>query len=129
MTPASPATTLLPSHTVSSNTGLLIAAEAAAFTLASMVHFITGFTNAAIPELIIAVILGLGSAAVLLQHPRSWGMAVTATTVATLGTALGLTIIAAGRQDALDLTFHAVALGALGITLVILSRARGRHRS
>jgi len=127
MTPASPATTPYPGHTVSRNTGLLIAAEAVAFTLASTTHFITRFTAAAIPELVIAAILALASAAVLFQHPRSWGIAVAATTVATLGTALGLTIIATGRQDVPDLIFHAAALAALAATLIILSRARMRH--
>lgn len=128
MTLASPATIAGRRRMVSRNTGLLIAAEAAAFTLASVVHFITGFTQAAIPELVIAVILALASAAVLVRHPRAWGMAVAATTVASLGTALGLTIIAAGRQDAPDLTFHAAALAALGATLSILSRGRRRLR-
>jgi hypothetical protein len=55
-------------------------------------------------------------------------MALAATTVATLGTALGLIIIATGRQDAPDLTFHAAALAALAATLIILSRTRRRHR-
>ena len=128
MTPASPATTRYPGHTVSRNTGLLIAAEAVAFTLASTTHFIIGFTGAAIPELVIAALLALASAAVLFRHPRSWGIAVAATTVATLGTALGLTIIATRRQDVPDLAFHTAALAALAATLIILSRARGRHR-
>jgi peptidoglycan/LPS O-acetylase OafA/YrhL len=111
---------------VSRNTGLLIAAEAAAFTLASAVHFTTGFIQAAIPELVIAVMLALASAAVLARRPRAWRMAVAATTVAALGTALGLTIIATGRQDAPDLTFHAAALAALAATLILLSRGRRR---
>ena len=127
MATAFPATTQRPYYPVSRNTGLLIAAEAVAFALASTVHFITGFTDAAIPELVIAAILSLGSAAVLFRHPRAWGMALAATTAATLGTALGLSIIAAGRQDAPDLTFHAAALTALAATLVILSRDRRRR--
>ena len=79
-------------------------------------------------QVVIAAILALASAAVLFQHPRSWGIAVAATTVATLGTALGLTIIATRRQDVPDLAFHTAALAALAATLIILSRARGRHR-
>jgi len=128
MSTAFPVTTPRPSYTVSRSIGVLIAAEAAAFTLASTVHFVTGFTDAAIPELVIAAILALGSASVLLRHHRAWGVAFAATTVATLGTALGLSIIAAGRQDAPDLTFHAAALAALAVTLVILARARRRRR-
>jgi hypothetical protein len=48
MTPAPQVTTPQPRRTVSRNTGLLIAAEGAAFALASAAHFITSFTDAAI---------------------------------------------------------------------------------
>jgi hypothetical protein len=128
MTPAPPVTTGHPRHAASRNTGLLIASEAAAFTLASAAHFITGFTDAAIPELVIAAILALGSTAVLAQHPHAQGIALGATTAAALGTAMGLTIIATGRQDVPDLTFHACALTALAVTLIILTRATRQHR-
>ena len=125
MTPALPASR--PHHTVSKATGLLIAAEAAAFAGASAVHFATSFPDAAIPELVIAGILALGSTAALSRQPRAWGIAIAAATVATLGTALGLTIIAAGRQDAPNLAFHASALAALAATLIILFRARNQR--
>jgi hypothetical protein len=101
-----------------------MAAEAAAFALASAAHFVTGFTDAAIPELVIAAVLGLGSAVVLAQRPRAWGTAVGTTSFAALGTIVGLTIIATGRQDAPDLAYHATILVALAATLIALGRRR-----
>ncbi len=81
-------------RTVSRRTGIAMAAEAATFALASAVHFATGFTNAAIPELVIAAVLGAGSSAVLTQRAHAWGTAAGTTAFATFGTILGLTIIA-----------------------------------
>jgi FtsH-binding integral membrane protein len=106
-------------------TGLLMAAEAATFALASVVHFGTGFTGAAIPELVIAAVLGLGSSAVLSRRPHAWGIATATTSFAAAGTALGLTIIATGRQDVPDLAYHAAILTALAVTLIALLRTRG----
>ena len=79
--------------------GLAIAAEAATFALASAVHFATGFTNAAIPELVIAAVLGAGSSAILTQRTHARGIATGTAAFATFGTVLGLTIIATGRQE------------------------------
>lgn len=112
-------------RTVSRNTGLLMAAEAAAFTLASAAHFAAAFTDAAIPELVIAALLALGSTAVLARRPCARAIAIATATAATLGTALGLTIIAAGPRDIPDLSYHASALTALAITLIVLSRGSG----
>jgi hypothetical protein len=50
-----------------------MAAEAATFALASAIHFVVGFTDAAIPELLIAAVLGLGGAAALSGRPHAWG--------------------------------------------------------
>jgi hypothetical protein len=102
--------------------GLLMVAEAVTFALASAVHFGTGFTDAAIPELVIAAVLALGSSAVLSRHPHAWGIATAS--FATAGTALGLTIIATGRQDVPDLAYHASILAALAVTLIALLRTR-----
>jgi hypothetical protein len=101
-----------------------MAAEAATFALASAVHFATSFTDAAIPELLIAAVLGLGSAAVLSRRQHARGTAVGTTSFATFGTILGLTIIATGRQDAPDLAYHATILTALAATLIALWRER-----
>jgi len=105
-----------------------MAAQAATFALASAAHFATSFTDAAIPELVIAAMLGLGSSAVLSQRPRAWGTAVGTTSFATFGTIVGLTIIATGRQDAPDLGYHAAILTALAATLITLGRRRGARR-
>ena len=112
----------------SRRTGAAMAAEAATFALASAAHFATGFTDAAIPELLIAAVLGLGSSAVLFQWPHAWGAAAATTSFAALGTIVGLTIIAAGRQDAPDLAYHATILAALAATLIALWRRRDAAR-
>jgi len=105
--------------------GTAMAVEAAAFAIASAVHFAIGFTDAAIPELVIAAVLGAGSSAVLTRRPHAWGIAAGATAFATFGTIVGLTIIATGRQDVPDLTYHASILAALAVTLTVLF---GRNR-
>lgn len=108
----------------SRGTGLLMAAEAATFALASAVHFATGFTGAAIPELVIAAVLGIGSSAALSRGAQAWGIAVGTTAFATFGTAVGLTFVATGRQDVPDLVYHASILAALAVTMIALLRAR-----
>jgi hypothetical protein len=111
-------------RTPSRGIGLAMAAEAATFAIASAIHFGTGFTQAAIPELIIAVVLAAGSSAVLTQRAYAWGFAVGTTAFATFGTTVGLAIIASGRQDLPDLVYHASILTALVITLAGLARTR-----
>lgn len=93
-----------------------MAAEAATFLIASAIHFGIGFDGAAIPELLIAAVVGLASAAVLTGHGGR-GIALWATGFATFGTILGLTIIATGKQDAPDLAYHSAILVALAMTL------------
>ena len=115
-------------RTPSRRTGIAMAAEAATFALASAAHFATGFTDAAIPELLIAAVLGLGSAAVFFQRPHAWGTAAGTTSFAALGTIVGLTIIATGHQDAPDLAYHATILAALTATLIALWRLRDAAR-
>jgi hypothetical protein len=111
-------------RTPSRGIGLAMVAEAAIFALASAIHFGTGFTQAAIPELLIAAVLAAGSSAVLTQRAHAWGATVSATAFATFGTMVGLAIIAAGRQDLPDLLYHASILTALVITLAGLARTR-----
>ena len=108
----------------SRKTGTAMAAEAATFALASAAHLAASFTDAAVPELLIAAVLGLGSLAVVSLRPYAWGAAVGTTSFATLGTIVGLTIIATGRQDTPDLAYHATILAALAATLVALWRRR-----
>jgi len=103
---------------------MAMAAEAVTFALASAIHFGTGFTQAAIPELVIAAVLAAGSSAVLTRRAHAWGVAVGTTALATFGTAVGLAIIASGRQDLPDLVYHATILAALAVTLAGLARTR-----
>jgi FtsH-binding integral membrane protein len=109
----------------SRKTAIAIAAEAATFAVASATHFATGFIDAAIPELVIAAVLGTGSSAVFTRRARAWGIATGTAAFATFGTIVGLTIIATGRQDVPDLTYHASILAALAVTLTVLLRQDG----
>ena len=111
-------------RTPSRRIGLAMVAEAATFAVASAIHFGTGFTQAAIPELVIAAVLAAGSSAVLTQRAHAWGTAVATAAFATFGTMVGLAIIASGRQDLPDLIYHASILTALVITLASLARTR-----
>jgi len=111
-------------RTPSRRIGMAMAAEAVTFALASAIHFGTGFTQAAIPELVIAAVLAAGSSAVLTRRAHAWGVAVGTTAFATFGTAVGLAIIASGRQDLPDLVYHATILAALAVTLAGLARTR-----
>jgi hypothetical protein len=111
-------------RTPSRRIGMAMAAEAVTFALASAIHFGTGFTQAAIPELVIAAVLAVGSSAVLTRRAHAWGIAVGTTAFATFGTTVGLAIIASGRQDLPDLVYHATILAALAVTLAGLARTR-----
>jgi hypothetical protein len=111
-------------RTPSRRLGMAMAAEAVTFVLASAIHFGAGFTQAAIPELVIAAVLAAGSSAVLTRRAHAWGVAVGTTAFATFGTTVGLAIIASGRQDLPDLIYHATILAALAVTLTGLARTR-----
>jgi hypothetical protein len=111
-------------RTPSRRIGKTMAAEAVTFALASAIHFGTGFTQAAIPELVIAAVLAAGSSAVLTRRAHAWGVAVGTTAFAAFGTMVGLAIIASGRQDLPDLVYHASILAALAVTLAGLARTR-----
>ena len=113
-------------RTVSRGTGLAIAAEAATFLVASLIHFGIGFDSAAGPELLIAAILGWTGAGILRGELRYRGLPLAATAFATVGTILGLVIIATGKQDAPDLAYHSAILVALIATLGALLRPVSR---
>jgi hypothetical protein len=114
---------------VSRDIGIAMAAEAATFLTASAIHFGVGFDDAAVPELVIAVVMGLASTAVLMRRTGNRTVALAATAFATFGTIVGLTIIATGRQDAPDLAYHSAILVALVVTLAVMLRrpATGRR--
>jgi hypothetical protein len=124
MTSTSQAQLSIRRRTPSRRIGMAMVAEAVTFALASAIHFGTGFTQAAIPELVIAAVLAAGGSAVLTRRAHAWGVAVGTTAFATFGTMVGLAIIASGRQDLPDLVYHASILTALAVTLAGLARTR-----
>src|SRR2546423_11126283 len=76
--------------------GRLMLIEAATFAIASILHFGVGetFIAAAIPEAIIAVVLGAGAIAVMRRG--SWWLGLATTLFALAGVVLGLTVIIGG---------------------------------
>jgi hypothetical protein len=114
------------SPTAPARVGILMAFEAATFAGAAVVHFGIGLMQAAIPETVIAVVLGVGSSAVLQSRIQARRIAIAATAFAIFGTLVGLAAIATDRQDIPDLTYHASILAVLLITAIILVRPRRR---
>jgi hydrogenase/urease accessory protein HupE len=107
----------------------LMALATVAFAAASIIHFgaVIGlgpitvddpFPGAAIPEAVIAVVLGIGVLSVLTRRPSRWGVALAATLFALLLTIYGLTVTApSGRTG--DITYH-VAVLVLSVVIVSL---------
>lgn len=104
--------------------GILMAAEAATFAVAAAIHFGVGFSHAAIPEMVIAAVLGVGASAVVRSRAQARRIAIAATAFAIFGTLVGLAAIATGRQDLPDLIYHASILPVLLVTAIILLRRR-----
>jgi hypothetical protein len=103
--------------------GGLMLAEAVTFAIASIVHFgvLESFIGAAIPEGIIAVVLGAGAIGVRRRPAGSWWLALTTTLFALAGVIIGLSVILGGRVSRpYDLAYHAGIFVALVITLGLL---------
>jgi hypothetical protein len=97
--------------------------EAVTFAIASVLHFgvAESFIRAAIPEAIIAVVLGTGAVALLRRGAGSWWLALSTTLFALLGVIIGLSVILGGRVSRpVDLAYHVGILVALVITVVLL---------
>src|SRR6266446_120048 len=78
--------------------GRLMLAEAVTFAIASILHFgAESFIGAAIPEAIIAVVLGAGAIAVMLRTAGSWWLGMATTLFALAGVIIGLSVILGGR--------------------------------
>src|SRR6476661_157855 len=109
----------------------LMALAALAFAGASIIHFgiviAVGpltvddpFPGAAIPEAVIAVVLGIGLLSVLTRRPSHWGIAVAATLFALLLTLYGLTVTVSSARTG-DIAYHvAVLLLSVGIVSLLL---------
>jgi len=107
--------------------GRLMLAEAVTFAIASILHFgvAESFIDAAIPEAIIAVVLGAAAIAVMRRGAGSWGLALAATLFALAGVIIGLSVIIGGPVSRpIDLAYHATILVALVGTVVLLLRSR-----
>ncbi|HUK67977.1 MAG TPA: hypothetical protein VLW50_04345 [Streptosporangiaceae bacterium] len=112
-------------RSVSPAAGILMTLEAY-FAVAAVIYFGTGFTQAAIPETVIAVVLGAGSAAVLSSRAQAWQVAIGTTCFAIFGTLVGLAAVATGRQDVPDLAHHASILAVPLTSLIIFVRPSGQ---
>ena len=107
--------------------GRLMLAEAVTFAIASILHFgvAESFIGAAIPEAIIAVVLGAAAIAVMRRGAGSWGLALAATLFALAGVIIGLSVIISGPVSRpIDLAYHATIFVALIVTVVLLLVAR-----
>lgn len=102
-------------------------AEAVTFAIASILHLgvLESFIGAAIPEAIIAVVLGAGAIVVMRRPTGTWWVALTTTLFALAGVIIGLSVIIGGRASRpYDLAYHASIFVALVITLALLLRFR-----
>jgi hypothetical protein len=109
--------------------GGLMLAEAVTFAIASILHFgvLESFIGAAIPEAIIAVVLGAGAVNVMRRPAGSWGPALTTTLFALAGVLIGLSVILRSHVSRpADLTYHAAIFVALIITSGVLRMPRVR---
>jgi len=107
--------------------GRLMLAEAVTFAIASILHFGVAetFIGAAIPEAIIAVVLGAGALAVMRRTASSWWVGLATTLFALAGVIIGLSVILGGRVSRpFDLAYHATIFVALVVTVVLLVIAR-----
>jgi hypothetical protein len=109
--------------------GVLMALAAAAFAIASIVHFgvdiPVGFTTisdsfpgAALPEAVIAAVVAVGAAAVLTRRRRSRGFALGTVSFAVLGTGYGLTVTLNSTRTG-DIAYHLSILTTLLIILAL----------
>src|SRR3989442_12855011 len=90
--------------------GRLMLAEAVTFAIASILHFGVAetFIGAAIPEAIIAIVLGAGALAVMRRTAGSWWVGLATSLFALAGVIIGLGVILCGRVSRpLDLAYPA----------------------
>jgi hypothetical protein len=100
--------------------GGLMLAEALTFAIASILHFgvLESFIGAAIPEAIIAVVLGAGAITVTSRPAGAWWLALVTTLFALAGVIVGLSVILGGRVSRpADVIYHTGILVALLITI------------
>jgi hypothetical protein len=84
------------------------------------------FPGAAIPETVIALVLGIGALWVLARRPARWGVALATTLFALLVTIYGLTVTVGSARTG-DITYHVAVLVLLGVIAGLLLLPAGRH--
>ena len=107
--------------------GRLMLIEAVTFAIASILHFgvAESFISAAIPEGIIAVVLGAGAVSVMRRLGGSWWIAMGTTLFSLAGVIIGLSVIlGSGVSRPIDLVYHATIFVALVVTVILLVIAR-----
>ena len=115
----------------------LLGLAAAAFVVASLVHFgvviplglLTlddPFPGAAIPEAILALVLAIGALSVLARRPARWRVALAAALFAFLVTLYGLTVTVGSARTA-DITYHISILVVLVVIIGLLLLPQGRR--
>ena len=122
---------------VSSAVAALLSVAALTLALASVVHFgvviplgVTtvhdAFMGAAIPEAVIAVVLGAGALSVLTHRRASWPLALGTALFALLGVLYGLTVTVGGSRTG-DVAYHLTLLGILVVTVGLLLTPAARR--
>jgi hypothetical protein len=115
----------------------LMALATVSFALASLVHFgivlplglVTlddPFAGAAIPEAVIAIVLGIGTATVIGRQAKRWRVASVATVFAILATLYGLSVTLGSSRTG-DITYHVFVLVLLLAILVFLLLPAGKR--
>ena len=114
----------------------LLLVEAAAFAVASLVHFgflVRGFeaSAAGTAEGIIAIVLGAGAVVASIRPSWTRAVAVLVQGFALLGSLVGLYVVVRGfgPDTPADLAFHVAIVTVLGAGLVLTARAPSRARS
>jgi hypothetical protein len=120
----------------STTLGVLMAASAVSFALASTIHAGAAiplgvttvsdpFPGAVVPEAVIAVVVAAGAVAVFSRRQAAWGATVMATLFGLLGTAYGLTVTLGGARTG-DIAYHGGILVVLVVILGLLLMPRSR---
>jgi hypothetical protein len=126
-----------PSRTRSVGVGVLMSVASVTLAVASLLHFGVAvplgaatihdpFRGAAIPEAIIAVVIGSGAVIVLTRRSAAWWLALATTLFALLGTIYGLTVTVS-RGEAGDIAYHVSLLAVLVATVSLLLLPGGRR--
>jgi hypothetical protein len=114
-----------------------MALAAGTFAVVSLIHFgvvITlgplalddPFAGAAIPEGIIAIVLGAGTLTVIARPARRWTTALATTLFALVGTLYGLSVTL-GSARTPDITYHLGVLSLLVLIVTLLLLPMGRR--